>query len=65
MELLNSVNVRGLTVQTAALSRGTKNVADVIKWGMFLSLFVCLPATLRKNFRTDLHEIFTDSGPVT
>ena len=27
---------------------------------MFSSLFVCLLATLRKNFRTDLHEIFRD-----
>jgi len=28
---------------------------------MFSSLFVCLSATLRKNFRTDLHEIFRES----
>jgi len=27
---------------------------------MFLSLFVCLLATLRKNFQTDLHEIFKE-----
>jgi len=32
---------------------------------MFLSLFICLSvvcllATLRKNFRTDLHEIFRE-----
>ena len=27
---------------------------------MFSSLFVCLLATLRKNFRTDLHEIFRE-----
>jgi len=27
---------------------------------MFSSLFVCLLATLRKNFRTVLHEIFRD-----
>jgi len=30
--------------------------------GMFSSLFVCLPvlAALRKNFLTDLHEIFRE-----
>jgi len=28
---------------------------------MFSSLFVCLSATLRKNFRTDLREIFRES----
>jgi len=27
---------------------------------MFWSLFVCLLATVRKNFRTDLHEIFRE-----
>jgi len=27
---------------------------------MFSSLLVCLLATLRKNFRTDLHEIFRE-----
>ena len=27
---------------------------------MFLSLFVCLLATLRKNFQTDLHEVFRE-----
>jgi len=27
---------------------------------MFSSLFVCLLATLRKNFRTDLHELFSE-----
>ena len=30
------------------------------KEDMFLSLFVCLLATLRKNFRMDLHEIFKE-----
>ena len=27
---------------------------------MFSSLFVCLLATLNKNFQTDLHEIFSE-----
>jgi len=27
---------------------------------MFVCLFICLLATLRKNFRTDLHEIFRE-----
>jgi len=33
---------------------------------MFLSLYVCLLATLRKNFRTDLHAISekVGNGPV-
>ena len=30
------------------------------KEDMFSSLFVCLSATLRKNFRTNLHEIFRE-----
>jgi len=29
---------------------------------MFSSLFVCLLATLRKNYPTDLHEIFMELG---
>jgi len=33
------------------------------KEDMFLSLFVCLLATLRKNVQTDLHEIFREGWP--
>jgi len=34
---------------------------------LFVGLFVCLLATVRKNFRADLHEIYTEvvNGPVT
>jgi len=48
-------NVGRMCVLTAFMSVVT-SAKDV----MFLSLFVCLLATLCKNFQTDLYEIFME-----
>jgi len=37
---------------------------EVLFSSLFVCLSVCLLATLRKNFRTNLHEIFTKGWPV-
>ena len=35
-------------------------ITSAIRRCLFVCLSVCLLATLRKNFRTDLHEIFRE-----
>jgi len=60
----NEINENRPWVHTEQRSRQLRvfiiSTKEVMFSSVFVCLFVCLLATLRKNFQTDLHEIFSE-----
>ena len=56
-----------VTIENSTVQYSLHDIFTFVKEVMFSSLFVCLFATLRKNFRTRLHDIFREgvgNGPM-